>query len=265
MRDGGKRLARGSESWVNNYVQRIDGMVDTLRVYGRPFFWVTAPPMRSSSASRDMATYNDYYKPRVTAAGGHFVDIWNGFTNEDGRYISSGPDVDGQLRALRDSDGINFTRAGRLKLAFYVERDIRRLTGLGTGGADLFASTSGATQIEIGPDGKQRLVGPVISLSDPLPGASVELAGAPQVFGDSLIGGAGLTKPAPETDSSQYRLVVRGVALPSAVGRADDYTWPPSQRAAVPWVEPPEEEEATTTLGNVTPPIPTLKPQQATN
>jgi uncharacterized protein len=265
MRIGGKRLARGSESWTSNYVQRVDRMVDTLKVYGRPFFWVTAPPMRSSSASRDMATFNDFYKPRVTAAGGHFVDIWNGFTNEDGHYISSGPDVDGQLRALRDSDGINFTRAGRLKLAFYVERDIRRLTGLGSGGGDLFASTSGASQIEIGPDGKQRLVGPVISLTDPLPATGVELAGAPPVYGDSLIGGADVVKAQPDTESSQYLLVVRGVTLPAAVGRADDYAWPPSQRAAVPFVEPPEPEEATTTMGDITPPIPTIKPQPATN
>ena len=147
-------------------------MVDTLKVFGRPFFWVSAPPMRSSSASRDMAYLNGLYKPAVTAAGGHFIDIWNGFTDENGNYTSSGPDVDGQLRALRTSDGINFTRAGRLKLAFYVEREIRKQTGIGTGAVDLFASASQTSQIEIGPDGVKRLVGPVISLSDPLPGAS---------------------------------------------------------------------------------------------
>ena len=55
----------------------------------------------------------------------------------DGQYIGWGPDIDGQVRQLRTSDGINFTRAGRLKLAFYVEREIRRKTGIGAGTVDL--------------------------------------------------------------------------------------------------------------------------------
>jgi len=47
--------------------------------------------------------------------------------------------------------------------------------------ADAFlASLTGANQIEIAPDGTKRLVGPVISLSDPLPGASDQLAGGDQ-------------------------------------------------------------------------------------
>ena len=116
---------------------RIAGMADTLKVFGRPFFWVSAPPMRSSSASGDMDYLNGLYKPAVTAAGGHYIDIWNGFTDDNGNYTSSGPDVDGQLRALRSSDGINFTRAGRLKLAFFVEREIRKQTGIGSGSVDL--------------------------------------------------------------------------------------------------------------------------------
>ena len=197
MRAGKSRLAPHSDAWEKAYVSRITGMADTLKVFGRPFFWVSAPPMRSSSASRDMAYLNGLYKPAVTAAGGHYVDIWNGFTDDNGNYTSSGPDVDGQLRALRSSDGINFTRAGRLKLAFYVEREIRKQTGIGTGSVDLFASASQTSQIEIGPDGVKRLVGPVISLSDPLPGASRTLAG-----------GSDTPDAAMTTNTPQYKLIV---------------------------------------------------------
>ena len=49
---------------------------------------------------------------------------------EAGNYITSGPDVEGQVRQLRTGDGINFTRAGRMKLAFYVELEIRRKPAL---------------------------------------------------------------------------------------------------------------------------------------
>ena len=196
-----KRYAVHSEAWDKIYDERIAGIVDTLKVYGRPFFWVGAPPMRVTAASADMVELNDLYKAKVGASGGHFVDIWNGFTNENGAYISSGPDVDGQLRALRAGDGINFTRAGRLKLAFYVDREIRRQTGIGSGNVDLLASVNQTEHIEIGPDGKKRLVGPVISLSDPLPGGSETLAGAPDA------------PPVKESDTPGYLLVVKGEAL----------------------------------------------------
>jgi hypothetical protein len=223
IRLGKSRLAPRSEAWEEAYVARVDAMVDTLSVYGRPFFWVSAPPMRSSAASRDMAYQNELYQRLVTEARGHFIDIWNGFTDENGRFISSGPDVDGQLRALRNNDGINFTRAGRLKLAFYVEREIRRQTGIGTGRVDLLASASQASHIEVGPDGVKRLVGPVISLSGPAPGASDVLAGGPDAVA-----------PATTEESPQFTMIVKGEVLPAAPGRADDFSWPPGERAPAP-------------------------------
>ncbi|MEJ0096828.1 MAG: SGNH family hydrolase [Bauldia sp.] len=217
MRLGNARVPTHSDTWESTYVQRIKGIASTLKVYGRPFFWVSAPPMRLSTASRDMAYLNEFYKPPVAEAGGDFVDIWDGFTSDEGNYISSGPDVNGQLRALRASDGINFTRAGRLKLAFYVEREIKRQTGIGEGTVDLLTSTNQNSQVEIGPDGQKRLVGPVISLTDPQPGASDVLAGGP--------GAAPAARK--ESETAQYLMIVKGEALPTVAGRADDFAWPP--------------------------------------
>ena len=204
--------------------------------------------MRSSASSRDMTYLNDFYKAAVTPAGGHYLDIWNGFTDDNGAYTSSGPDVDGQLRALRTSDGINFTRAGRLKLAFYVEREIRKQTGIGTGVVDLLASASQTSQIEIGPDGKKRLVGPVISLSDPLPGASRDLAG----------GSDNPEKPIAD-DTPQYKLIVKGAALQSVPGRADDFSWPPRQRQSL--VLPAQPKN----VADASPPTPAARPAGSQN
>lgn len=215
MKTGNERFPVRSTPWEKTYTQRIDGMVDTLKVYGKPFFWVSAPPVRTSGASDDMAYLNGLYKPRVEAAGGSFVDIWIGFTNAGGQFISTGPDLDGQVRQLRTSDGINFTRAGRLKLAFYVEREMRQKTGVGVGLVDLLPATSQSATIEVGPDGKKRLVGPVMSLSDPIPGA-----------GDTLAGGSSDATPAAAGDSARFRMVVKGEALPAVSGRVDDFAWP---------------------------------------
>jgi hypothetical protein len=228
MRIGNQRIPIGSDTWEKTYTQRVEGIIDTLKVYGRPFFWMSAPPMRTGATAGDATYLNGIYKPRVEAGGGTFVDVWNGFTNADGQYIGWGPDKDGQVRQLRAADGVNFTPAGRLKLAFYAEREVRRKTGVGAGAFDLIPSASLKTQIEIGPDGKKRLVGPVMSLSDPLPGSSDTLAGGPAA-------------PAgPGADASPPSMIDKGTELPSIPGRADDYAWPP-RAAAV----PPPVAEAT--------------------
>lgn len=241
MRVGGERHALRSEGWEKAYIERVQDLTETMTVYGRPFFWVGTVPMSQSAAMRDMSYLNDLMRTRMSASSGTFVDVWSGFTNEDGRYISSGPDVEGQLRALRAGDGINFTRAGRLKLAFYVEREMRRQTGIGVGMVDLLASTTQQSQIEIGPDGKMRLVGPVISLSDPLPGASDMLAGGPNA--DAL----------KESETPGYLMIVKGAALPAVSGRADDFSWPPGAGAPVsPPVPLPEANAAPDAAASVT-------------
>ena len=91
MRIGKERIAPHSETWEATYLQRLKGLTDTLKVYGRPFFWVSAPPMRLAAAGRDMAYLNEFYTAAVTEAGGHFIDIWNGFTSDQGTTSRRGP------------------------------------------------------------------------------------------------------------------------------------------------------------------------------
>ena len=45
---------------------------------------------------------------------------------KSGRYTVEGPDFEGQIRRLRSADGVHFTKAGAIKLAHYVERELRR-------------------------------------------------------------------------------------------------------------------------------------------
>ena len=241
-----ERFPVRSPQWQDAFGQRVEAMTDTLKVYGRPFFWISAPPLRGEEATSDIAFLNALVEPRVTKADGYFVDVWNGFTNASGQYITTGPDIEGQVKALRTSDGVSFTSVGKQKLAYYVERDIRRHTGIGAGTVDLVASASQTNTIEIGPDGKKRLVGPVISLSDPLPGVSVALAGAPEPVIFDPISGQVIALPKepppdtiPESETVQYRLVVKGEPLPAVAGRVDDFAWPPSQRTNQAFLAPP--------------------------
>jgi hypothetical protein len=209
---GDAKVRIKSDGWKAEYERSIAGIVETLHLYGRPFLWVSAPPMRSRSAMQDMTYLNSLYRPHTERMGGHFVDIWEGFVSASGSYVASGPDAEGQTRQLRTGDGINFTRAGKLKLAFYVEREIRRVSGLGKAGMELNANLTRGNRIEVTPDGRKIRVGPVLSLTEPVAGTTEELVGS--------------GKPSvPARDSAQYKAIVLGKTLPAVPGRADDFSW----------------------------------------
>ena len=115
-----------SEAWQEAYVQRIDATIATLKSANVPVFWVGLPPQRGARQSADAVYLNELYRTRAERAGIVYVDVWDGFVDEAGRYMLQGPDFEGQTRRLRSGDGLFFTRAGARKLAHYVEREILR-------------------------------------------------------------------------------------------------------------------------------------------
>ena len=54
-----------------------------------------------------------------------YVDVWDGFVNEGGEFVTMGPALDGQTRRLRIADGVHFTRAGARKIGHSVELELR--------------------------------------------------------------------------------------------------------------------------------------------
>ena len=200
-----------------------------------------------------MAHLNDLTRPRVKAANGTFIDVWDGFADDMGHLIISGPDVDGQIRQLRSTNGVNFTDSGQAKLAFFAAREIRRQSGLGLGTVDLLASLSPSSRVEVGVDGRKRVIGPVISLTDPPPAAGTVLVGD----GPSAVARGTTPAPflaAPKDPQSPQALLIQGAALPVVAGRADDFTWPrkatalvvpPPAPATPPVVPPPAPARAT--------------------
>lgn len=201
-----------SDGWDAAYAARVERFVAALKAAGKPVIWVGEPPLRSADGSADMAFLNTVFKEKAEAAGMRFVDIWDGFADEDGKFVSRGPDMDGQARQLRSGDGINFTKSGRRKLAFYVERE---LGSAGTGAAIGTAAPLNPNEtVEIGADGKPRTVGPVVSLTDPPPAAA-----------DAALAGAAPASAAVNAADPVYKLTVDGVAAPAPPGRADDFTW----------------------------------------
>jgi uncharacterized protein len=121
-----RNLEFRSDAWSEAYSRRIDDTIAALKTSGVPVFWVGLPPLRGQKAASDVSFLNDLYRSRADKAGIIYIDVWDGFVDEDGRYSQFGPDVEGQTRRLRTGDGVYYTQAGARKLAHYVQREVQR-------------------------------------------------------------------------------------------------------------------------------------------
>jgi uncharacterized protein len=126
IRSGRDWLKVGSEGWREIYGQRVEAFIKKLRAANVAVYWVGLPIMRSPSQSTDAEAMNDLFREKAFINGAKFIDTWNGFTDEGGRYSAYGPDMTGQVKRLRSDDGVHFTMRGYLKLAHFVEKEFRR-------------------------------------------------------------------------------------------------------------------------------------------
>lgn len=146
-------LSVNSPGWQTEYINRVDGLLAVLVERRIPVIWVGLPPVASQSAARDFSRFNAIYRQRVEAAGFFFLDIWDGFADANGQYAAQGPNVEGEIVALREDDGIHFRNQGKKKLAFFAERLRRRL--LGTSGA---GALSGIAPLDVDANSNRRRV-----------------------------------------------------------------------------------------------------------
>ncbi len=199
------------ERWIELYGKKIDEMIGVLKSKNVPVLWIGLPAVRGAKATADMLFLNGMYRAAAERAGITYVDVWDGFVDESGRFMQQGPDFEGQIRRLRSYDGIYFTRAGARKLAHYTEREISRLLSRN---APIQIPTEPTPEVEVKPDGPapRPLAGPIV----PLVVSSVGT--------DQLLGGPGVRPVA--TDALASRTLVRGEPLDAPAGRADDAAWP---------------------------------------
>jgi hypothetical protein len=201
------------ERWVELYSKKIEEMIGILKSKGVPVLWVGLPAVRGPKATADMLFLDSLYRDAAGKAGITYVDVWDGFVDDAGRFLQQGPDFEGQIRRLRSLDGVYFTKPGARKLAHYVEREITRL--LAGRSAPIELPTEPATpdaNALPGQPAPRPLAGPILPLV------------ASSVGTDQLLGGPG-SRPA-AVDSLAARTLVKGEPLAPPAGRADDFAWP---------------------------------------
>ena len=214
---GGVAEFRGDD-WAKIYSRRIDETIASLKSKGVPVIWVGLPPIRGVRSTADVAYLNDLYRSRAERAGITYIDVWDGFVDEGGKYSNYGPDYEGQVRRLRLGDGVYFTKAGAVKLARYVEHELRRFmnnripVALPSGPLEPSQSVSKPAE--------RPLVGPVV----PLTGTAKDNDTKDSKDGDNLLGGPGSSQI--HGDATATKVLAKGETVAAPSGRADNFSWP---------------------------------------
>jgi uncharacterized protein len=204
-----------SEEWETIYSRRIDDTIAALKSKGVPVIWVGLPPLRGARSSSEAAYLNELYRARTERAGVKYVDVWDGFVDEAGRYSNYGPDYEGQVRRLRSNDF--FTKAGAIKLARYVEQELSRYMNNRVPVALPSGPSEGAPS-DLKPT-ERPLMGPAI----PLTGTAKDKDKDKDKDSNSLLGAPG-SSPI-QDDAIATKVLASGETVPAPPGRADNFAW----------------------------------------
>ena len=201
-----------TDKWAELYSKRIDDMIAALETKAVPIVWVGLPAIRGAKSTSDMSYLNGLYRARAEKAGINYVDIWDGFVDEQGLYTQQGPDFEGQTRRLRTYDGVYFTKAGAEKLGHYVEHELRRVL------------MSHVLPVALpGPEEQSPAKG--AALGRPAIGPVVPLSASSGGEGGELLGAA--SHPTEQgSDPLATRVLKGGDAIAAPHSRADDFSWP---------------------------------------
>ena len=212
IRTGGKRIQKLTPEWQTQYDARTNALANNIRRQRVPLIWVGLPPVSRSSMNADYLKFNETYRATVERFGGLFVDVWDGFVDDQGRYVRSGPDVNGQIVSLRISDGINMTASGKIKLGFFVEKAIKKVTGFGKDSLVSALGNVGDFQFLGAPQYDPAGTGKTVVMALGNPNAD---------GGEALEGGADILSDVSARESTSFQLVSRGVSAQPRDGRID--------------------------------------------
>lgn len=126
IKQDGKVLKVGTEEWREAYGARVEKFIKKLRAANVAVYWVGLPVMRSPGQSSNAEKLNEVFREKAFVNGAKFIDTWEGFADEQGLYSAYGPDMSGKSKRLRANDGKHFTMRGNVKLAHFVEKELRK-------------------------------------------------------------------------------------------------------------------------------------------
>jgi uncharacterized protein len=120
IRGASARLTFNTPEWVQAYQANTDALVDALKAQNVKIYWLGEPPMGDAAYDAEMKIITDLQKNRVVPKGALFIDTRPGLSNPDGSYMDFGPDDTGEVKKLRQRDGVTFLKQGNNKFGLLV-------------------------------------------------------------------------------------------------------------------------------------------------
>ncbi|WP_208441630.1 SGNH/GDSL hydrolase family protein [Bartonella raoultii] len=127
IKDSYSIINTDQSEWMRIYKQRIIEITESLHASGKPWIWIGQPAFGNDLLTQKMKILNALYKQETETAGGYFLDIWSGFSDEEGNFSFSGYNIHGKIAKLRTNNGIHFTSEGKEKLASYLEKPLKNI------------------------------------------------------------------------------------------------------------------------------------------
>lgn len=151
----GRRVNVGSDEWKEEYGRRVDRVIRALKRSGAAVYWVGLPIVRRPDMDEDVRMLNSVFRERALLNNVKFIDVYDAFADEAGHFTQYGPDLTGKQRLLRAEDGVALTTVGNRKLAYFVEREIKRDLTQAKNERDIPLAGSEAEQRRISPKAQQ--------------------------------------------------------------------------------------------------------------
>ena len=115
IRSDSGRLKFNTPEWIAAYLANTDAIAAALAAQNVKVFWLGEPPMGDAAYDADMKAVTALQKARVVAKGLTFIDTRPQLSNPDGSYMEFGPDDTGEVKKLRQRDGVTFLKQGNSK------------------------------------------------------------------------------------------------------------------------------------------------------
>jgi uncharacterized protein len=120
------RFALNTPEWTAAYQANTDLILESLKSQNVKIYWLGEPPMGDATFDAEMKMVSELQKTRVEAKGAVFVDTRPLLLSPEGAYVDFGPDDTGEMRKLRQKDGVTFFKQGNNKFAQLILSAIKR-------------------------------------------------------------------------------------------------------------------------------------------
>ncbi len=124
----GETLATGTTpEWKAEYARRAGTLMDAVGEGKARLYWIGMPIMRDPWRNDYSVAMNEAIKTAAaTRPWVSIVDIWDLFSDQDGRFALELPDYQGKVVRVRQDDGVHLTLPGNEWVSFEVYKRMAR-------------------------------------------------------------------------------------------------------------------------------------------